>query len=84
MIQGGAITNKVARPGTVVEVHGVEKVYPDLSRYHYFVGLHLVQVIDNALKAEKEGCDAFICGGLIDILTEKLISNQILCVPALW
>ncbi|MBI2831244.1 MAG: hypothetical protein HYX79_03200 [Chloroflexi bacterium] len=58
--------NKVARQGTVVEIHGVDKAYPDFSRYHYFMSMHLPQIIDNALRAEREGYGAFVVGGMLD------------------
>ena len=57
---------KVSRPDTVVELHGVEKLHPKFTQYNYFLGLHGRQVIDNALRAEQEGYDAFIAGGMLD------------------
>lgn len=58
--------SKVARPDTVIDLHGVGKLHPKFTQYRYFLGLHILQVIDNALQAEREGYDAFISGGMLD------------------
>ncbi len=58
---------KVARPGTKVEVYGVKKYYPKMTISDYVQSLHVSQVIDNALKAEREGYDAFCIGGALDL-----------------
>jgi len=58
---------KVARPGTKVDVHGVEKIAPRLIDSDYIYFLHIPQVIENALQAEREGYDAFCFGGALDV-----------------
>ncbi len=49
----------IVRPGTKVDVHGVEVMSPALSWLHYAEYLNTSQVINNALQAEREGYDAF-------------------------
>jgi len=50
---------RVPRPGTTVDVHGVAKMSTgiDLSRYIEF--LNTPQIIDNAIQAKRGGYDAF-------------------------
>ena len=74
-----AYVDKVARPGTVVEVHGVEKLMPRIFESEYIQQLHVGQVIDNALKAESLGYDAFCVGGTLDIGHVAL--REILDIP---
>ncbi len=49
----------VVEPGNTAEIHGVEVMSPALSWLHYAEYLNTSQVIDNALRAEREGYDAF-------------------------
>jgi len=58
---------KVARPGTIVEVHGVEKISSRVFESEYIQQLHVNQVLDNALAAERGGYDAFCVGGTLDL-----------------
>jgi len=58
---------KVARPDTKVDVHGVAKYSPKMPDSDYMQFLHLPQVIENALQAEREGYDAFCIGGTLDL-----------------
>jgi len=74
-----AYVQKVARPGTTVEVHGVEKLAPKVFESEYVQQLHVAQVIDNALKAEREGYDAFCLGGTLDLGHASL--REILDIP---
>lgn len=58
---------KVARPGTEVEVHGVQRMAPNMFYSEYIQYLHVAEVIENALRAEREGYDAFCVGGTLDL-----------------
>jgi len=58
---------RVARPGTVVEVHGVEVMAPKMFESDYMQHLHTAQIMKYALQAESEGYDAFCLGGTLDI-----------------
>jgi len=58
---------KVARPDTKVDVYGVEKYTPKMPHSDYIQFMHASQVIENALQAEREGYDAFLLGGMLDL-----------------
>lgn len=51
---------KVARPDTVVELHGQEATIPGIDRYYASRNVCAVQSIKNAIRAEREGFDAFV------------------------
>ena len=63
-----------ARPGTVVEVHGVKDESSEAARkiagrvvnYAYLHRMHDAQILKNILRAEKEGFDAVLIGVLQD------------------
>ena len=59
-------SQKVARPGTTVDVHGVEVSSTLLDRSRYIESLNTPQIIDNALRAEREGYDAFALTCMLD------------------
>ena len=58
---------KVARPDTIVDVHGIEKVAPKMVDSDYIQFMHISQVVENALKAEREGYDGFCLAGALDL-----------------
>ena len=57
---------EVARPGTTVDFHGVGVMAPGLDRSSYIEFANTPQIINNALKAEKEGYDAFAFTCMLD------------------
>ncbi|MFC2002028.1 aspartate/glutamate racemase family protein [Chloroflexota bacterium] len=57
---------KVARPGTEVAVHGVERSSPKIQTSRYEELLHHYQVVENFLQAQREGYDAFCVGCALD------------------
>ena len=57
---------KVARPDTSVEVHGVKVSHPLMERSGYAKYLNQGQIIDNAITAEREGYDVFCVGCTLD------------------
>ena len=57
---------KVARPGTEVSVHGVERSSPKIQTSRYEELLHHHQVVENFLQAQREGYDAFCVGCALD------------------
>lgn len=61
-----AHAKKVVRPDTEVTIHGVQVMTTGIDRSHYFESLNTAQVIDNAIKAEKEGYDAFAVNCMMD------------------
>lgn len=53
-----------------------------MTRYRYFQYLHAAQVFENALQAEREGYDAFVLGGMLDLAFYEL--REILHIPVLF
>jgi len=51
---------EVARPDTVVEIHGQEATIPGIDRFYASQNVCAVQSIKNAIRAEREGFDAFV------------------------
>lgn len=70
---------KVARPDTKVDVHGVEKMSPKMVASDYIQFMHVSQVIENALQAEREGYDAFAIGGTLDL--GHIYIREVLDIP---
>lgn len=84
-----AHAQKVTRPGTLVELHGVEATLPGIDRYHASQTLCGMESIRNAIRAEREGFDAFVMINtrdagfreikeLTDIPTVFMLENSIL------
>ncbi len=71
---------KVARPGTTVDVHGIEKYASKMPDSDYIQFLHVSQVIEKALQAEREGYDAFCIGGTLDL--GHIYLKEVLDIPA--
>lgn len=58
--------SKVARPGTEITLQGT-RVFSGRTRlFQYDVYLHTSQIIESAIKAEREGYDAFVQVGMQD------------------
>ena len=57
----------VARPDTEVHFSWVEQRAPKMVVSKYVQYLHVGQVIESAIRAEREGFDAFILGGMRDL-----------------
>ena len=51
---------EVARPDTVVELHGQEATIPGIDRYYASAVFCMEQSVRNAIRAEREGYDAFV------------------------
>ena len=73
---------KVGRSDTVVDVHGVEKMSPKITGSDYIKYMHISQVIDNALRAEREGYDAFCLGGTLDL--GHVVLREVLDIPVVF
>ena len=58
--------NKISRPGTEVTIHGVETCSPHIMEYNYEALLHNHQIVENLIKAQREGYDAFCVTCLLD------------------
>lgn len=73
---------RVARPDTEVHLHGLAKRASKMTRYRYFQYLHAAQAFENALQAEREGYDAFVLGGMLDLGFFEL--REIVNIPMLF
>ncbi|MFC1981374.1 hypothetical protein ACFLVN_03925 [Chloroflexota bacterium] len=58
---------KVARPDTEVSIQGVDEYASKMNDSDYIQFMHMPQVIDKVLQAEKEGYDALCTGGALDL-----------------
>jgi len=75
-----AYVKKVARPGTRIDVFGVDKLAPQLFNSGYIQHMHVDQVVNNALRAEREGYDAFCVGGTLDL--GYALIKEVLDIPS--
>lgn len=73
---------RVARPDTEIYFHGADKFTPKLPQYYYYQYLHLAQIIEAGLQAEREGYDAFVLGGMLD--HGRLELREVLNIPVLF
>lgn len=68
---------RVGRPDTVVDLHGMAPgtyatLYPGVDiRYHYVQALHSLQVLRNVQRAEREGYDGFLLMTLPEPVLEE-------------
>ncbi len=57
----------IARPDTEVHFSWVERRAPKFTISKYIQYMHVAQVIESAIRAEREGYDAFVLGGMRDL-----------------
>lgn len=62
----------VARPGTEFRFVTAAKRAPKMVHSNYIQYLHVGQVIDSAIEAERSGYDAFVLGGMRDLGYEQI------------
>lgn len=58
---------KTARPDTEIHFSAVERRAPKMTLSKYIQYMHVGQVIESAIRAEREGFDAFVLGGMRDL-----------------
>lgn len=76
-------SQKVARTGTQVDVHGgIEVMSAMMDRARYIQSLNIPNIVDNALQAEKEGCDAFVLTCMYDPGFYDL--REVLSIPVVF
>jgi allantoin racemase len=73
---------KVARPDTTVDIHGVEKLAARMVDSEYIQYLHVSQVVEKVLQAEQEGYDAVCIGGTLDL--GHVLLREILDIPIVF
>ncbi len=73
---------EVARPTTEVSVHGVPLMVDKMVNSRYLQYLHSRQIHENALEAERQGYDAFVLGGMLDLAYHEL--QELLTIPVIF
>src|SRR3972149_1271397 len=73
---------EVARPTTEVAVHGVPLMVDKVVHSRYLQYLHSRQIHENALEAERQGYDAFVLGGMLDLAYHEL--QELLTIPVIF
>jgi allantoin racemase len=61
-----AILAGAAAPGTTIEVHGIGPGKAIADQYRYLEHLDTGDILDNGLRAEREGYDAFLIGNIFE------------------
>lgn len=70
---------RASRPGTEVYVEGVSVFMPEIDRFKSLMYYHTSQTVNQMLKAEKEGYDAFINGCSFDTAVDE--GREMLSIP---
>jgi allantoin racemase len=70
-----------AAPGTTVEVHGLGPGEAIADQYRYLEFLDTAEILDNGLRAEREGYDAFLIGNIFEPGLHAL--RELLNIPVL-
>ncbi len=70
-----------ADPGTEIEIHGIERGGGVADDYRYIQYLDTGEVIENAVRAEREGFDAFLLGNIADPGLHEI--RELVRIPAL-
>src|SRR5580698_8271139 len=61
-----AILQKAAATGTTIEVHGLAPGKAIADQYRYLEFRDAGEILENGLKAEREGYDAFLIGNIFE------------------
>jgi allantoin racemase len=76
-----AILRNAAAPDTTVEVHGLGPGKAIADQYRYLEYRDTAEILDNGLKAEREGYDAFLIGNIFEPGMHAL--RELLNIPVL-
>src|SRR5579862_1145164 len=76
-----AIVQGAAAPGTSVEVHGLGPGKAIADQYRYLEFRDTGEILDNGLRAEREGYDAFLIGNIFEPGLHAL--RELLNIPVL-
>lgn len=76
-----AILQGAASPDTTVEVHGLSPGKAIADQYRYLEYLDTAEILDNGLKAEREGYDGFLIGNIFEPGMHAL--RELLNIPVL-
>lgn len=72
---------QAAAPGTTVTVHGLSEGKAIADQYRYLEVLDTQEILDNGLRAEQEGYDAFLIGNIFEPGLHAL--REVLNIPVL-
>jgi Asp/Glu/hydantoin racemase len=72
----------LARPDTQIHFASTDTRAPKMVLSAYVKYLHLAQVIENAIRAEKAGYDAFVIGGVGDLGHDEL--KEVVDIPVVF
>jgi len=75
------ILSRAAASGTTVEVHGLSPGRAIADQYRYLEYLDTGEILDNGLRAEREGFDAFLIGNVFEPGLHAL--RELLNIPVL-
>jgi allantoin racemase len=75
------VAEQAAMPGTEVSINGLSPHRAQADQYRYLEFLDTAEVLDNGLKAEKEGYDAFMVGNIFEPGLHEL--REVLNIPVL-
>jgi allantoin racemase len=76
-----AALREAAEPGTEIAVHGLSPGKAIADQYRYLELLDTAEVLDNGLRAEREGYDAFLIGNVFEPGLHAL--REVLNIPVL-
>jgi allantoin racemase len=76
-----ALLAGAASPGTTVEVHGLGEGRAIADQYRYLEYLDTAEILENGLRAEREGYDAFLIGNIFEPGLHAL--RELLNIPVL-
>jgi allantoin racemase len=76
-----SILRGAADPGTEIDVHGLAPGRAIADQYRYLELLDTAEVLDNGLRAEREGYDAFLIGNVFEPGLHAL--REVLNIPVL-
>lgn len=76
-----AALRDAADPGTEIEVHGLSPGKAIADQYRYLELMDTAEVLDNGLRAEREGHDAFLIGNVFEPGMHAL--REVLNIPVL-
>lgn len=75
------ILESAAAPGTQIAIHGLSPHRAIAEQYRYLEFLDTTEVLENGLRAEREGYDAFVLGNIFDPGLHEL--REVLNIPVL-
>jgi allantoin racemase len=75
------VLHNAAAPGTEIDVHGLAPGKAIADQYRYLEALDTAEILDNGLRAEREGYDAFLIGNVFEPGLHAL--REVLNIPVL-